>query len=244
MKKSGIKCLKCGHLNELGRVFCSSCGHRLDLSRVNTRVLAKSATPPRSGITRLIRFIVFVFLLAVVSLLLWPVSPVGEVGAPKDAKRFEQKLRGLASAQQSGLYVFEIVSESEVNAYLGEILKKNAEGTHSKGMRLGIDEINFQFTPDYFLVVMLAHWGPVQLSYEIKGRPEIVGRHFGIDLQSVRWGHLPLPGASADWMSSRLARVFSGMKRDREILARLGRCDLGHGRVRLVTRPARNAEQK
>jgi len=244
MKRSGVKCSKCGHMNELGRVFCASCGHRLDLSKVNTHVLAKAARPPRSGIGRLVRFIVFVFLLASVSLLLWPVSPAGEVGVPKDAKRLEQKLRGLASAQKSGLYVFEIVSESEINAYLEEILKENTEGTHSKGMRLGINEINFQLTPDYFVVVMLAHWGPVQLSYEIKGRPEIVGRHFGIDLQSVRWGHLPLPGAAADWMSKRLARVFSGMKRDRSVLSKLGRCDLGHGRVRLVTRPARNVEKK
>lgn len=244
MKKSGVKCSKCGYVNELGKVFCASCGRRLDLSKVNTRVLAKAARPPHSGISRFVRFIVFVSLLGLVSLLLWPVSPAGEMGVPKDAKRLEQKLRGLANAQQSGLYVFEIVSESEVNAYLEEILKKNADSAHSKGMRLGIDEINFQFMPDDFVVLMLAHWGPVRLSYEITGRPEIVGHTFGIDVQSVRWGHLPLPGISAEWMSKRLARVFSGMKRDQEIVTQLDRCDLGHGRVRLVTRPARNAEQK
>lgn len=239
MKRSSMNCPRCGHANELGRVFCSKCGVRLDLSRINARVLARGATKPHEGLFRMLRVLLLLFLAAVIGLMLWPAELVGEPGSVRDARRLENKIQGLIRAQDSGLYVFEIVSEREVNAYLADVLKNNESLSRSEGMRLGIEAIRVQFLPDAMTVVILANWGPARLSYEVRGVPVTGTGAFSVDVQSARWGHLLLPGASADWVSGRVAVVFSQMKRDWGMLDQLERCDLGQGKVRLVTKGRR-----
>jgi len=245
MSKAGVKCRRCGHVNAFGKVFCGKCGRRLDLSQVNTRALAKSTQTTSDSTWRLVRFLIFLVLLAMVTLTLWPVIPQGRMGTAKDAKQLEQKLRGLARAEKSGLHVFEIVSEEEINAYLSAVLEQNEEAAQARGMRMGINEINVQLLPTEFTVVMLANWGPLRLSYEVTGVPDIAGLRFGVDVRSIRWGHLPLFGPPADWMENRLASVFLQMKQERKVLDRLGRCDLGQGRARVVTtgKAGRNQEE-
>lgn len=239
MSRGGIKCPRCGNINTFGRVFCSKCGVRLDLSRVNNRVLAKSIERPHSSALRLFRFLLFVALLAVVALLLWPSGLVGAPGALRDARSMERKIAAVVRAQQAGLYVFEIISEREANAYLAEILKRNEGISRSEGMKLGIEAITMGFQPDGLTVVILAAWGPLRISYEVTGMPVIDEEGFKLDVISARWGHLPLPGPSGQWVSERVARVFSQMQRERRMLDDLQRCDVGKGKVRLVTKGRR-----
>lgn len=234
-----MNCPRCGNANELGRVFCSKCGVRLDLSRVNTRMLARGATKPHEGFFRLVRVLVLLALACVIGLVLWPTELVGEPGSIRDARLLENKIQGLVRAQNSGLYVFEIVAEREVNAYLAEVLKRDENLSRSDGMRLGLEAIRVRFQPEVMTVVLLANWGPLRLSYEIQGVPVTGTGGFSMDVRSARWGHLLLPGPSADWVTARVAAVFSQMNRDRNVLDQLERCDLGQEKVRLVTKGKR-----
>ena len=92
------------------------------------------------------------------------------------------------------------------------------------------------FTREDFTALVLANWGPISLSYEIKGVPYLKNKRFEVVVQKVRWGHLPLPDPAAAWVSSRVAGMFLRMEKELAILNSLGRCDLGNGRVYVATR--------
>ena len=124
-----------------------------------------------------------------------------------------------------------VITEAEVNGYLAEVLKQNRDALRSKGFRLGIREINVAFTRENFIVLVLANWGPVSLSYEIKAVPSVKSGRFEAIIKEARWGHLPLPGPAAGWMSRRVAGMFLRMEKELAILNSLGRFDLGNGRA-------------
>ncbi|OQA26678.1 MAG: hypothetical protein BWY59_01293 [Verrucomicrobia bacterium ADurb.Bin345] len=238
MTRPGIKCPQCGNVNDLGRVFCSKCGSRLDLSKVSTRILARGMQKPHDSMYRLLRNLLLLALIAALCLLLWPAGLVGDTGTVKEARQFAAKIAAIQRAQQAGLYVFEVATEREVNAYIAEILKQNKNISQSEGMRMGIEAITVRVEPlpKGLTVVILANWGPVRLSYEVTGVPVVKQGLFYLDVQSARWGHLPLPGPAGQWVSQRVANVFSQMRRERKMLDQLGRFDVGDGRIRLVTK--------
>jgi hypothetical protein len=129
-----------------------------------------------------------------------------------------------------------VVTEAEVNGYLGEVLRQNRQALRSEGFRLGINEINVAFSREDFIVLVLANWGPISLSYEITAVPSVKNRRFEVVVKAARWGHLPLPEPAATWMSGRVAGMFLRMEKELAILNSLGRCDLGNGRAYLATR--------
>jgi hypothetical protein len=227
-----VKCVRCGAGNELNRMFCSKCGARLDLSRV--------LADDRSGSGRFsfgfIRTAATLLLLAAVGLMFWPLQPAGAPGSAADARAMTQALQFFQEAIQSRVVVDRVVTEAEVNGYLAEVLRQNSEALRSEGFRLGIREINVAFTREAFVVLVLANWGPVYLSYEIKAVPSVKSGRFEMVVQGARWGHLPLPGPAADWVSARVAGMFLRMEKELAVLNSLGRCDLGNGRAYVATR--------
>lgn len=229
-----VKCAVCGHENELKRLFCSKCGYRLNLSHIT------AGREGGGGVLRfLARLVRLVFLLAVVGglgLLLWPVSPLGARGSEAYARQMKAKMQTLSMAVDAGQFIVEIVTEEEANGYLAALLQRDRNATRSQGFRLALGEINLAFKPADFVVVILANWGPLRLSYEITGAPSVGDQGFGVRVLGARWGHLPLPGPAAEWMTGRLAGVFARMELERKVLDRLGRVELGQGRMLVATR--------
>lgn len=232
----GIKCRECGAVNALGRVFCSSCGKKLDLTRVSKRVLARSAETPMQRRMRVIRLLIVMVLLAVVALILWPIEPEGNVGEAAEAAALQTKIRRLETAVAARAHVFDVISEREVNAFLAEILAGDPSISKSEGLRLGVETLRVRFTPDELKVFLVANWGPFRLSYVVAGVPDIRERRFVLDISHGQFGHLWLPGPVAEWMGGRIAYALSGLKREQRLLDNLGRCELGDGKVRLITR--------
>jgi hypothetical protein len=180
--------------------------------------------------------IVEILLLFAAALLLWPTRPEGARGGEAETRAFIGKLKILTAAAERGGLVAEVVSEAEINGYLAEILKRNADLSRSEGMsRLGLGEVNFRFRPDGITVTVVALWGPLRLSYEVSGRPVWPEGRFGFDVRSARWGHLPLVGPAEHWMVRRVEVMFSGMERERNLLDRIQRLDMGQGRVGVAT---------
>lgn len=228
-----VPCSRCGHENELGRVFCESCGLKLDLSRIRARKFR-----PRSGFgTFLVGTVRLVFglgLLAVLGLLFWPVSPSGDEGNAASAIQARGQMQTLARGIESGQPVIEIISEAGINAYVAELLKKDPSATESSMVRLGVSRIDVDVSKKRLAVLVLANWGGIPLSYEISGTPVVDGKSFRMKLWGARWGHLPLPGAAGGWLAGRVAGIFSRMADERKVLDHLSRFDLGEGKVRLV----------
>lgn len=227
-----VKCVRCGAANELNRVFCSKCGGKLDLSNVSTGERSRSARL----VSGLVRLVVSFLILAIAGLMLWPVEPSGALGSAADVRAMTGTLQFFQQAIQNRAVVDRVITEAQVNGYLDEVLRQNREALRSEGFRLGIREINVSFTREDFIVLVLANWGPISLSYEIKAVPLVKSGRFEVVVKRARWGHLPLPEPAAAWISKRVAGMFLRMEKELAILNSLGRCDLGNGRVYVATR--------
>ena len=208
--KPKVQCRKCGHKNEINRVFCSKCGTKLDLSQL-------VAGQPRRSLGQVIvagiRLLVLVAIVGAVSLMLWPVAPSTRCGTAAEAALVGQRIDAMARSVEFGRFVVEVFSDAEVNAYLADVLKKDAAAGKSDGYRVGIEDIRISFSSTDFVVLVLAKWGPVALSYEITGVPELGGQGFTVQLKQARLGHLPMPGPAGDWMLGRVAGIFQRMDR-------------------------------
>ena len=228
-----VKCDRCGAANELNRVFCFKCGSKLDLTRTIAEAGHRGAHRFASG---LFRMALSLLVLSAVGLMLWPVEPSGAPGTAAAARRMTETFQVFQQAVRSRTVVDRVVTESEVNGYLAEVLKQNDDALHSEGFRLGLQGINVAFTRQAFVVLVLANWGPLSLSYEITAVPSVKSGRFEVVVTKARWGHLPLPGPAADWMSRRVAGMFLRMEKELAVLNSLGRFDLGDGRAYVVTR--------
>ena len=227
-----VRCGRCGAGNDLNRVFCVSCGGKLDLTKVST--VMSSRTP--SFAAGLFRLALTLAIVVAGGLMLWPVQSAGALGSTADARAMTQTLQYLQQAIETKSVVDRVVTEAEVNGYLAEVLRRNRQALRSEGFRLGINVINVSFSREDFVVLVLANWGPVSLSYEITAVPSLESGRFDVIVKAARWGHLPLPEPAATWMSSRVAGMFLRMEKEIAILNSLGRCDLGNGRAYLATR--------
>jgi hypothetical protein len=228
-----VKCTRCGTTNELNRVFCLKCGDKLDLARAITGGKRRRAGRFISGP---VRIAVVLLILSIVGLILWPVEPRGAFGSAADARTMNGILRWFYQAVQNRAVVGQFVTEKEVNGYLAQKLKQNGDAFRSEGFRLGIRQINVAFTPENFVVLVLANWGPVSLSYEVKAVPSVKSGRFEVKAQEARWGHLPLPRPAAGWMNRRVAGMFLRMENELAVLNGLGRVDLKNGRAYIATR--------
>ena len=227
-----VKCGRCETLNELNRMFCVKCSGKLDL----TKIVQNERSAAARFFSGFVRFLLAFLVLSTAGLMLWPVEPSGATGSAADARAMTETLQFFQQAIQSRSVVDRVVTEAQVNGYLAEVLRQNRKAIRSEGFRLGVREINVVFTRDDFAALVLANWGPISLSYEIKGVPSVKGGRFEVVVQAARWGHLPLPKPAATWMSTRVAGMFLRMEKELSILNSLGRCDLGNGRVYMATR--------
>lgn len=219
----GATCPRCGARVDAKQIFCPQCGRLMARNRGGGASLSRWA----------IRVIELALLVAC-ALLLWPVTPKGEIGSAEDAERFQAKVRHLETQIRRGVPAQEVFSEAEVNAYLAGILKKNPELTRSEGGRLGIGDVNLQFRRRDLVVAVIAVWGPMRFSYEVEGVPARLDGRFHVRVSGVRFGHLPLPGPTGRWVVERVAAVFSGLKREREVLDNALQFEMSQGKVRLT----------
>ncbi len=231
-----VKCKQCRTRNEVERMFCIRCGARLDHSRVlMTPSTPGEHSPGLSGFLDAIRSLLALGVFIALVLVLWPVAPGGARGSRVDSQMGARKVQGLRNAVEFGQPVTVTLQEAELNAYLADLLSSDAEAAQSKGRRMAVGEINLVFTPDYFVALVLANWGPVRLSYELRRSVRVDGRSFGVEVLALRWGHLPLPGPAAHWMAGRMAGLLGRMERERRMLDGIRAVRLGQGAVSLAT---------
>ncbi len=235
---AALECPRCHEINELSRVFCIKCGQRLFSSdaAVN-RAMAQQAGKGRY-LVRVGSQILFIALVVILGLGLWPEAITGQKGSLTDARQAYGKIKRLESTISAGLVAKEIFSEPEANGYLAALIEHNMKNAPPPRFRLGVREINLSFTPENITVLILAKWGPAILTYEMRGIPSVENGRFGMKLTGLRWGHLPIPDPINHWILGRLEGIFKALERERRILEGLERIELGPGRIRVTTREA------
>lgn len=231
-----VKCAVCGHENDVKRMFCIKCGYRLNPEGAIGRRAPANPRDLARGLGGIVRLVVWLAVAAALGLLFWPVTPQGKRGTNAAARSLRAKLQTLNTAAQAGQYVVEIVSEEEANGYLAALLARDAGATRSEGFRLALREINLSLQTNGVVLLVLANWGPVSLSYELAGEPRVGEKGFSLRVVRGRWGHLPLPPKAAEWVGGRVAVVFTRMAAERKVLDSLRKLELGKGRVMVATR--------
>jgi hypothetical protein len=184
------------------------------------------------------RFFRIVLLLAVAALagvILWPARPVGITGAPEQADAFEKKVLSLEQAVRMRARLTVLVSEAELNAYLARAVNTTRESAQDAAMAMQISDLNMDVTPSVITTVLIAGWGPLRVSYEIVGTPEIKADGFSMNVKSARLGHLPLPGMLRDRLAARVRSVFAQLEREEHTLHRLAELELQDEHIRLQT---------
>ena len=233
-----VKCGQCGEKNALGRMFCSKCGARLEVSQATV----KSSDAGFGGFVkllgRLFRLAVSIALLFCIILLLRPASLQGRDGSAQEAQQLVHKLQILKTATLEGTQAYDSILESEVNAYLAELLKRSQPASRS-GLQYSIKKINVAVTTNELNVVLHAACGPLTISYELVGVPQLENNLFVLDIQRARLGYMPLPKMAQPWLIDKVNNVFSKLYEEKSILDNLSTLRLEDGQIAVSTKGKR-----
>lgn len=244
-------CPKCGHDNQLGRIFCHGCGDRLDLSSIKPPTAAEKK---RRGLQRgavhmvrvLLNVVVAAGLILVISLIcltpvVVPVQSTTQELLTSDAKRIA--LDRLANGRKSGQVA---VSEGQLNAFFNQ--KPFAKAT-GQGIELVPVALRATLSDDCVKIEFLgtAHFSTyfdknLYLGYE--GRPTVTGGQFVFQPTGGWIGKLPIHPfilTSTAFLESRFARLFSELGSEKALLAKLTEINVAKGFVTFVmsVEPAR-----
>lgn len=235
-----IQCPQCHQGNELGRMFCTRCGTKLNMEQVTHGGAAFDLTTFLRGT---IRVVIFMVMLVLVLLLIWPATPAGKRGDEQELAALLGQRVALKQAIQRGQEAKCELTETALNAYLAASLKaaRSNEETAASWM-MNLAELNVGFKSYAVKVTALAHWGPVSITWQVSGTPKIIGNRFQLDVKSGRIGHLGVPGG-AGWMGSRMAVLFNRWLADQELLNALSSVTLDNGSATLVTRAGAMAKE-
>ncbi len=182
---------------------------------------------------RACRLLVLLLLLTVVGFAVWPADQKGQAGSEELAGVFQRKLLRFESALEQGTRHRGELSEAQLNAYFDYVLSE-ADGGAVGGVIMRLARINVSFTPEGFVVLISAKWGPVRLSYELTGIPQVSADGFSVEVLRVRLGHLPLSGMLGRRVAGQMAATFGGMERERAVLDHLSEFTLDAQRVFLT----------
>ena len=132
------------------------------------------------------------------------------------------------------------MNEAALNAYLATTLKvARSNATEAASVwRMNLDGVNLAFRSNLTVMTTVAHWGPLNMTWELAGVPRVVDDRFVFAVSTVRCGHLELPKAVAEWVGTQMTGLFNRWQADRQLLAQLGEVTVQAGGVTLVTRPA------
>lgn len=222
-----ITCKACGATNRLGVLFCSQCGAKLDLSEANVnRSMKKERRREKSQssgglgvVVRILRWTVFVVVLAALIGLFIPAGQVGMVGDPVDAQRLDQKQELLRIAILDRRAQSVLVFEREINAYLAEGVRQ--AGAAGGGLTYRLDEVRVDLAEEGITVWFGGGLGPLPLTYTVRGTASAGAQGWRFDPSSISIGRIPVPAVFRSRVEKQLAGVFSGMSEERQLLKRI-----------------------
>lgn len=228
-----VTCGSCGHRNPMGRLYCMSCGAKLEVTEKSVSVTGAAAQRGRN-VLRGLRLLITLGLLVVLVQLMRPVQPRAEVGSRSEANILGRKLTVLQDALMEHRARTELLPESEINAYLFEILQRSDPSRRS-WLGLNLQTVQIRLVEGKALVLLSAGQGAWQITQEINVTPVRSDGGWTCEVTAMRIGHLPLPRSLAKGLAARSGQVFGGLSREAEVLKRMNELRLSQGVVEAIT---------
>jgi hypothetical protein len=221
-----IPCARCGHQNVLGRIFCTNCGQKLDFEALDRKTMRAGPAPA----ARFIRIGIVLALVGAIVMVLKPAATTGAAGGLQEAQRLNQKIRLVRGAVLDGKRITQEVSETELNGYLAEVIKRSNENLpKDKKQPVLLRAINVRVEKDGITVVLLAQAGPITVSYSTSGKPAKRDGKFVLSSDGAKVGLMPVPGAVGSWVAKQASYVFSKLANERALLDQVSNMELRDG---------------
>lgn len=193
-----LPCPKCGHDNELGRIFCHGCGTKLDLSQI--KAPGQGGRFGKGKGLNLGKIFSMVIRLVIVAAVVWWVYLIIQV--PKvsditfgsaDTASVLNKRDQLEAAVKQKTATEITVTEADVAAWGNQLKMQTAEGS---GIRVAPSKIQIRFGEDTVTGIIIGNisigsWKK-DLYIRYTGRPVIQGGHFTTTPVSGQIGEMPI----------------------------------------------------
>ena len=120
-----------------------------------------------------LRLAVTLLLLSAVGLILWPVEPRGAPGSTADARAMAGTLGACFTSGSESNRGRPGHHRGGGQRISGRVSNRTARPCNRKAFGLAFARSTWPFSRENFVVLILANWGPLSLSYEIKTVPSV-----------------------------------------------------------------------
>jgi hypothetical protein len=231
-----ITCPQCGLRSQPTHLHCRKCGAKLDLSAV--RFDGGPLGVARYWVLRVMRLVIFVGLLLVLGLILWPTQPQGETGVQADAYAALDAMRVLERGIEREQVVYRDFTEEGVNAYLQMRLGVADEGGEEAVSGEGnVKYLNVVFTDGGFAGHIEARWSFLRLTYAVEGAFDGADDGVRLVLDRLAIGHLPMPGPLRSLILRQMQPLVQAFELERYVLDHASRIEFREGVMRLQVSP-------
>lgn len=184
----------------------------------------------------LVRLLLILCLLLGLGALLWPVKAPEIFPEPRFIQAFEAKMDRLAEAAEQSRVMAEVFQQEEINHFIAKQVfggPENESGMSGGGLQalvfsLGKDRVGI------LEVVRLV--GPMQISFQVEGVPQIEQGRFRLRVTRAQVGHLPLPVKLSGWVAAKIEHAVSGLDREQAVFRKLSQVELVPGKARIRTK--------
>ncbi|MCX7819435.1 MAG: hypothetical protein N2652_09560 [Kiritimatiellae bacterium] len=182
----------------------------------------------------LLRAAVIVAIFGAIGLICWPL-PVPEVPVnAAHAEKFGERVIEVERTLRQRGTVVETIADEALNNYLAWRIRESASAAGG-GFVISLKSLVVETRPERMRAVLAGNWGPIRLTFEVKGIPSADESGASFGLYYARLGHLTLPTAGArNWAAEKFRQVLSGLEREMGLLRAVRRLDLGEGKVRVA----------
>lgn len=226
-------CPQCGFENKTIGVFCAKCG--VKMSKPEFKRQRRSWGQGLRVLVSLVRLVIILGLLLALGALLWPVKAPEIFPEPRFIQAFDAKMDRLAEAAEQSRVMAEVFQQEEINHFLAKQVFGESES--ERGLTGGLEALVFTLGKDRVgILEVIRLVGPMQISFQVEGVPEVVDGRFRLRLTRAQVGHLPLPVKLSGWVAGKIQHAVSGLEREQAVFRRVSRVELVPGKARIVTK--------
>ncbi len=241
-----LPCPKCGHDNELGRIFCHQCGTKLDLSQIKAPGHGgKRLGRRRGGVGDSLRWIVR---LVIIGVLVWGVYLMAQVPEVRtiehgsaDLKTFYQRLdllkQGLAQKQPVSVNF----TEPQIAAHMTSFKTEEAEG---RGVKVVPSKLQIELGDGVVTSIIV---GRITLGSSVEkelyirytGVPQAGNGSFSVSPVSASIGNLPIHPLilkHTSLVQSYFKQIYGGLE-EKQLLDSLTAVTVSQGVASLAYQP-------
>lgn len=229
-----VVCPQCGMENKTVGVFCTQCGARMGTPMVHQQ---REAFPIGRYLAGAARLVVILVLAVVAGLAFWPLPVAETVVDETRARKVAQWVGAMEQLIRQQGTTASLLDDEDINMYLAWRLQEAVDAGRAQGAQMSLDRIRVEIRGDRVRAVALGGWGPLRLSFDVRGLPGTTPGSFRLAIREARLGHLKLPKPAHGWVAGKLEQILAGMTRERDVLNHVKRVDLTDGKARLVVAP-------